>query len=392
VNEGNRAVIVAPAEYGNFELEIEFRLGAGGNSGVGIFYSGEGDPAANGIEIQMLDDDAWPTLAPTQRCGSLYHLLAATPGHSRRWPEWNALRVAAIGDEIAVELNSAAVVKTTRSALRQANPQHAGLQRTSGYVCLFPHTGRSEYRNFRIREAKPLDAAAEAEAESPPISEPPPIAEPPTTEPAANYSLEFDGVRAYAQAPTLTFDWSHPLTLECFAWADGARSQTHVVTLGDIAIKRAGGGETWQMDVRNDQGAFRILASSPAPERQWTHLAAVWDGKWLTFFVDGRQQGMLEDNRARPTRWATAMTLGIHLANNFDASTFRGRIDEVRVSKTARYRENFTPPPPQQRFPLDADTVALFHMDEGQGSVLHDSANPGHEGRIFGAAWAPASP
>ena len=44
--------------YGDFELRLEYRIHAGGNSGVGIRYPAEGDPAHVGMEIQVLDDDA----------------------------------------------------------------------------------------------------------------------------------------------------------------------------------------------------------------------------------------------------------------------------------------------------------------------------------------------
>jgi serine/threonine protein kinase len=155
VNEGQRGNAVAPGDYKAFELELEFRLAAGGNSGVGIHYSGTGDPSQNGIEVQLLDDDASPSVQPNQKCGALYRLAAVIPGRKayKPWPQWNSLRVSSLGRDLRVELNGTEVVATTRPLLRQANPQHAGLQRTSGSICLFPHTGRSEYRNIRIREA-----------------------------------------------------------------------------------------------------------------------------------------------------------------------------------------------------------------------------------------------
>lgn len=155
VNDGKRGTVIAPGDYQDFEVEIEFRLAIGGNSGLGICYSGTGDPAENGLEIQMIDDDGTPGIQDSQKCGSIYNLAAAKPGHFKRWPEWNQLRVASLGDDIKVELNGMLVTVTTRSSLRMANPQHPGLSRSSGKLCLFPLTGRSEYRNFRIRAAAP---------------------------------------------------------------------------------------------------------------------------------------------------------------------------------------------------------------------------------------------
>ena len=63
---------------------------------------------------------------------------------------------------------------------------------------------------------------------------------------------------------------------------------------------------------------------------------------------------------------------------------FPGRIDKVRVSRSARYRETFVP---RRRFEADADTMALYHFDEGAGDVARDSSGNGHDGKIIGARW-----
>lgn len=152
VNDGKRGVAIAPGDYQDVEMEIEFRLANGGNSGLGICYTGFGDPSENGLEIQMLDDAAYPNVLDSQKCGSVYKLAAARPGHFKPWPDWNHFKVISAGDIVKVELNGVLVTDATRSALKQASPQHAGVSRTSGKVGLFPHTGRSEYRNFRIRQ------------------------------------------------------------------------------------------------------------------------------------------------------------------------------------------------------------------------------------------------
>jgi serine/threonine protein kinase len=167
VNQGRLGVAIAPGEYDDFELDIDFRLANGGNSGLAFHYSGQGDASRNGVEVQMLDDDAFPNLGPLQKCGSLYQLSAAKTGHFRRWPEWNTLRISALGRDLQVVLNGATVVSTTRPILQRTFPTHVGLARTTGSVCLFPHTGRSEYRNFYIREATWTSAPASAGANRP---------------------------------------------------------------------------------------------------------------------------------------------------------------------------------------------------------------------------------
>ncbi|MBL9021381.1 MAG: hypothetical protein JNL21_04245 [Myxococcales bacterium] len=52
--------------------------------------------------------------------------------------------------------------------------------------------------------------------------------------------------------------------------------------------------------------------------------------------------------------------------------SFAGTIDELRLSRVVRYAGPFTPVP--SPFVSDPDTVALYHFDEGAGSVAFDSS------------------
>ncbi len=64
--------------YANFEIELQFRVPPGGNSGVFLRAPHEGNPAFAGMEVQILDDDApeYAKLQPFQYCGSLYGIAA----------------------------------------------------------------------------------------------------------------------------------------------------------------------------------------------------------------------------------------------------------------------------------------------------------------------------
>ena len=68
-------------------------------------------------------------------------------------------------------------------------------------------------------------------------------------------------------------------------------------------------------------------------------------------------------------------------AEKFDAGPgfpgFYRFLDELRVSTAARYPAAFTPP--RFEFEPDATTVALYHFDEGTGTVAVDATggNPG---------------
>jgi hypothetical protein len=77
-----------------------------------------------------------------------------------------------------------------------------------------------------------------------------------------------------------------------------------------------------------------------------------------------------------------------HLAGNDENSavrrTNRRLIDEVRISRSERYNLNFTP---QSRLNTDAETLALYHFDDGAGDVLTDSSGNNRHGKIIDAKW-----
>src|SRR6266699_623216 len=64
-------------EFGNFVFRFEFVLTAAANNGIGIRAPYEGDAAYQGMEIQILDDDAprYRKLRPAQYHGSIYDVI-----------------------------------------------------------------------------------------------------------------------------------------------------------------------------------------------------------------------------------------------------------------------------------------------------------------------------
>ena len=76
--------------------------------------------------------------------------------------------------------------------------------------------------------------------------------------------------------------------------------------------------------------------------------------------------------------------------HGFSSINFSGWLDEVRLSNTLRYTAPFAPP--DQPFDPDADTAALYHFDEGTGSVAADAVAGGSDGEIFFGGSPPAGP
>jgi len=112
-----------------------------------------------------------------------------------------------------------------------------------------------------------------------------------------------------------------------------------------------------------------------------THLAMVRDKDELRIYVDGllRKKTPLNADLVYPLD-ERIVKLG---------QDAKGRIHGVRISRGTRYKEKkFTP---QHAFAPDADTLALYHFDEGTGDVLKDSSGNGRHGKIEGARWVRVS-
>ena len=69
--------------------------------------------------------------------------------------------------------------------------------------------------------------------------------------------------------------------------------------------------------------------------------------------------------------------------------SYTGLMDEIRISSTLRYTDSFTPP--RAEHITDADTVAIYHLNETGGeTVRDDSGNDQHATAVY--AGDPVSP
>lgn len=155
--------IVTREPFGSFELELEWRISEGGNSGV--FYrvletDEHGAVWHSGLEMQVLDNARHRDgRSATHRAGDLYDLVASRTDATRPVGEWNALRIVVDGDRIEHWLNGTQVVAArldtpewdalVQGSKYRKRPGFGKAQR--GHVALQDHGDRVWYRNIRIR-------------------------------------------------------------------------------------------------------------------------------------------------------------------------------------------------------------------------------------------------
>jgi hypothetical protein len=104
----------------------------------------------------------------------------------------------------------------------------------------------------------------------------------------------------------------------------------------------------------------------------WHHVAGVFDGAEVRLYVGGRLVAKGPGAGAR-RRNALPFCVGADPDRRGQpGSFFDGRIDEVRVSRVARYAgESFTP---ARAFEADADTLLLLHCDGFVGPFAVDAS------------------
>jgi hypothetical protein len=130
----------------------------------------------------------------------------------------------------------------------------------------------------------------------------------------------------------------------------------------------------------------------PAPG-QWHHLAMTYGGGSLKLYVDGSRWASTPgtDVIANPVgRVFIGATSRSEPALDPDAGErfwppMRGAIADVRMSSVDRYPADFAP---ERHLTSDESTIALWHLDEGAGSVALDSGPHHLDGSISGAAWS----
>jgi len=143
-------------EFENFVLLIDWRIPEGGNSGVGIRYPKEGDPAHAGMEIQILDDNAekYKDLIPEQYTGGIYYQVAAKRGATKLPGEWNHYEITCNGPQVQVKLNEELIVDANMDSCTVGKGEHLPLSQRprNGYIGIQSHGSRVDFRNIMIKE------------------------------------------------------------------------------------------------------------------------------------------------------------------------------------------------------------------------------------------------
>jgi hypothetical protein len=162
----NGGDIITTEQYDNFELQLEWRISPGGNSGIKYLVAEEMVKSGHsglGFEMQVLDDDGHPDAKMgkngNRTAGALYDLIAPQNKALRPVGEWNQVGLIIRGKHVEHWLNGTKVVEYDLGS-----PQLKALIADSkyktiagfgevkkGHILLQDHGNEVWFRNIKLR-------------------------------------------------------------------------------------------------------------------------------------------------------------------------------------------------------------------------------------------------
>lgn len=139
------AYLWADKRYGDFALDLEFKIPKGGNSGVFVRVKDKKNPVNTGIEVQINDVHGKKKVGPHD-CGGIIGTVGPSKNMAKPAGEWNRMIVTCRGTRLQVQLNGEQVVDVNlKTTSRRDRP-------LTGFIGLQDHGLNLFFRNIRIKE------------------------------------------------------------------------------------------------------------------------------------------------------------------------------------------------------------------------------------------------
>ncbi|MGX5820761.1 3-keto-disaccharide hydrolase [Chitinophaga lutea] len=156
--------LITDGEYENYELEVEWKISEGGNSGI-IFGVHE-DPKyratyATGPEMQVLDDARHSDgKIHKHNSGDLYDLIASPARYAKPVGEWNKAKIIKKDGKLTLIFNGKQTAQVTMGSAEWKELVGKSKFKTwegfgayaKGHIALQDHGDKVWYRNIKIRE------------------------------------------------------------------------------------------------------------------------------------------------------------------------------------------------------------------------------------------------
>ena len=159
--EHNMEYLWTTEKYGDFILELEFKIPERANSGVFLRTADKDDPVYTGIEIQVANSFGREAWGKGNCAGAVYDCVAPSKNTVKPPGQWNKYRITCRGPRIQVELNGEEIVDMNLDQWTEPNRNPDGTANKfgtalkdfarTGYIGLQDHGRDVWYRNIRVR-------------------------------------------------------------------------------------------------------------------------------------------------------------------------------------------------------------------------------------------------
>jgi hypothetical protein len=117
--------LMSEKEYDDFVLEFEIKLTERGNSGVALRAPLRGDPAFDGMELQIADVRYNPQAKPSELTGAIYRAIAPRK-QVYRPTQWNRFHIELEGTRLRATLNGELIQDADLGQYDRPTKRHDG--------------------------------------------------------------------------------------------------------------------------------------------------------------------------------------------------------------------------------------------------------------------------
>jgi hypothetical protein len=134
-------------EYKDFEIEFDYKVEKGGNSGFYFNVGDKNDPVKKGIEVQIYDSASQPDSKPLNDhdSGGIIPGVPPTKRVAKPAGEWNTMHVTVQGGKVVVKLNG-----TTINELKLDHPKIKD-RPDHGFIGFQDHGLPLSLRNIKLK-------------------------------------------------------------------------------------------------------------------------------------------------------------------------------------------------------------------------------------------------
>ncbi len=141
------AYLTTARKYKDFVLDLEFKIGKGGNSGVFLRVGDPTNHVSTGFEVQILDTHGKKNPG-NHDCGGVIGTAAPAKNMAKPAGEWNRYIITCKGNKLKVVLNGEQIIdlELDKSAMKDRPAE--------GYIGFQDEAKPVWYRNVRIKELR----------------------------------------------------------------------------------------------------------------------------------------------------------------------------------------------------------------------------------------------